>query len=200
MAYHVTGANWTNTLAFWTNYFGFGAVTVSNNFALIKINDQQYVELYQGPLDPVQFQLVNFGFQVTDAEACRESLASNGVSVPPAVTTNALGNLSFFTTDPDGHLNEWVQYLTNSVHRPVTAGRTCCGHAKLFWLSGGLSATATADVTAADGVPIRPRAVFPEPGRRFYLPRITTAPRDVDPTHSLVHQAVAGIAAEKVSW
>jgi hypothetical protein len=28
---------------------------------------------------------------------------------------NPLGNLSFFTTDPDGHKNEWVQYLPNSV-------------------------------------------------------------------------------------
>ncbi len=115
IAYHVTGANWNDTLSFWTNYFGFSPVVVSNNFALIKINDQQYVELYEGPLDPAQFQLVNWGFQVTNAEVYREQLASAGVTVPPGVSTNALGNLSFFTTDPDGHTNEWVQYLTNSI-------------------------------------------------------------------------------------
>jgi hypothetical protein len=115
VAYHVTSVNWADTLSFWTNYFGFAAVVISNSFALIKINDQQYVELYEGPLDSYQFQLANWGFQVTNAEAYREQLAAAGVSVPSNVTTNALGNLSFFTTDPDGHTNEWVQYLPASL-------------------------------------------------------------------------------------
>ncbi len=115
VAYHVTSANWNDTLSFWTNYFGFSPVVVSSNFALIKINDQQYVELYESPLDPVQFQLVNWGFQVANAEVYREQLAAAGITVPPGVSTNALGNLSFSTTDPDGHTNEWVQYLTNSI-------------------------------------------------------------------------------------
>jgi len=52
---------------------------------------------------------------VTNAEAYRQQLSAAGVSVPPGVSTNALGNLSFRTVDPDGHTNEWVQYLTNSV-------------------------------------------------------------------------------------
>jgi hypothetical protein len=116
MAYNVSSSNWNNILSLWTNDFGFAPMVVSNNFALIKINDQQFIEMYQTPvLVSNQWQLANFGFEVTNAEVYRQQLLSAGVSVPPGITTNSLGNLSFFTVDPDGHTNEWVQYLTNSV-------------------------------------------------------------------------------------
>lgn len=116
MAYNVSSSNWDNIFSLWTNYYGFAAVLVSNNFALIKINDQQYIEMYRVPLlVSNQWQLANYGFEVTNAEAYRQQLSAAGVSVPGSVTTNALGNLSFFTVDPDGHTNEWVQYLTNSI-------------------------------------------------------------------------------------
>ena len=147
VAYHVTGANWTNTLDFWTNYFGFGAVVVSSNFALVKINDQQYVELYESALGPTQFQLANWGFQVTDAEVYREQLAAAGVNVPPTVGTNALGNISFFTTDPDGHTNEWVQYLTNSI-TGLSQGQDMPG-TQLFGYINGIG-DCTTNQTAAD--------------------------------------------------
>jgi hypothetical protein len=115
MAYNVSSANWNSVLSMWTNYLGFDTVTVSDGFALIKINDQQYIELYQGPITSPQYQLKNFGFYVTDAEAFRQQLAKAGVQVPSSSSVNALGNLSFFTTDPDGHVNEWVQYLPGSI-------------------------------------------------------------------------------------
>ncbi len=116
IAYHV--ASLANSLAFWTNYLGFAVPFLlpnSNTEAVVKINDQQYVLLYQSAEDPTQYQLYSYGYQVTNAEAYRELLASNGVAVSPSVTTNILGNLSFFTTDPDGHTNEWIQYLSNSL-------------------------------------------------------------------------------------
>jgi hypothetical protein len=115
MAYNVSSANWNSVLSMWMNYLGFDTVVNSSGFALIKINDQQYIELYQGPITSPQYQLKNFGFYVTDAEAFRQRLAKAGVTVPSSSTVNALGNLSFFTTDPDGHVNEWVQYLPGSV-------------------------------------------------------------------------------------
>lgn len=116
LAYNVSISNWNNILSLWTNYYGFAPMIASNNFVLIKINDQQFVELNQAPfLVSNQWQQANLGFEVTNAELYREMLASNGVAVPPAVTTNFLGNLSFFTVDPDGHTNEWVQYLSNSI-------------------------------------------------------------------------------------
>jgi hypothetical protein len=169
MAYHVTSQNWTNTLDLWTNYFGFGAVVVSSNFALIKINDQQYVELYQGPLDPTQFQLGNFGFQVNNAELYREQLAAAGVNVPPSVTTNALGNLSFFTVDPDGHSNEWVQYLTNSV-TGMSQGQFMPG-TQLFGYINGLGDCTTSQ-TAADNYYINQCGFDTNQTHDIYIPNI----------------------------
>jgi hypothetical protein len=116
IAYNVSNQNWTSILSFWTTYFGFEPVTSSSTFALIKINDQQYIELYQtSAIAAPQYQLANWGFQVSDAEAFRKQLGAAGITVPATCTMNALGNLSFVTTDPDGHSNEWVQYLPNSV-------------------------------------------------------------------------------------
>ena len=72
MAYNVSSSNWNNTFTLWTNYYGFGTVVASNDFALIKINDQQFIELYQVPvLVSNQWQLANYGFEVTNAEAYR---------------------------------------------------------------------------------------------------------------------------------
>jgi catechol 2,3-dioxygenase-like lactoylglutathione lyase family enzyme len=116
LAYRVT--NLAAARHFWKDYLGFAEPFLlpnSNTVAVIKINDQQYVELYEGPVVPPQYQLVNYGYQVSDVAAHRAQLAVNGVSVPASVSTNALGNLSFFSTDPDGHAIEWVQYLSTSL-------------------------------------------------------------------------------------
>jgi len=169
VAYHVTGASWSDTLNFWTNYFGFAAVVASSNFALIKINDQQYVELYQGPLDPAQFQLANWGFQVTDAEVYREQLAAAGIPVPPSVSTNALGNLSFFTTDPDGHTNEWVQYATNSV-TGQSQGQYLPGTQVFGYING--MGDCTTNETAADNYYIGQCGFVTNQTHDIYVPNV----------------------------
>jgi lactoylglutathione lyase len=115
IAYNVSSQNWDSVLGFWTKYLGFDTVTTSSGFALVKINDQQFIELYERPITMPQYQLANWGFYVSDAEAFRLQLSKAGVMVPASTTTNALGNLSFATTDPDGHQDEWVQYLPGSV-------------------------------------------------------------------------------------
>jgi AraC-like DNA-binding protein len=116
MAYNVSAANWNGIVSLWTNYLGFAVVEQTSTFTLIKINDQQFIELYQVPsITSPQYQLANSGFYVTDVEAFRQQLAAAGVSVPASSTLDALGNLSFFTTDPDGHQDEWLQYLPGSV-------------------------------------------------------------------------------------
>ena len=147
MAYNVSSSNWNSVLNLWTNYLGYDTVVVSNGFALIKINDQQFIELYQNPIVASQYQLANYGFYVSDAAAFHLQLLTNGVTVPPSVTTNALGNLSFFTVDPDGHTNEWVQYLTNSL-----TSQSLGQHMPGTQLFGYLEdyGDATANVTAAD--------------------------------------------------
>ena len=115
IAYNVSAASWSSVLSLWTSYLGFDTVTTSADFALVKINDQQFIELHQADVTSPQYQLDNWGFYVSDAEALRKQLAGAGVTVPASCTVNALGNLSFLTTDPDGHANEWVQYLPDSV-------------------------------------------------------------------------------------
>jgi hypothetical protein len=165
MAYNVSSSNWNSVLSMWTSYLGYDTVVVSNNFALIKINDQQYIELYQRPIVSPQYQLANYGFYVSDAEAFRQQLLTNGVTVPPGVTTNALGDLSFFTTDPDGHANEWIQYLPGSI-----TSQSLGQHMPGTQLFGYLEdyGDATADVTAADNY--YSQCGFSGTGTKVYLP------------------------------
>jgi catechol 2,3-dioxygenase-like lactoylglutathione lyase family enzyme len=76
--------------------------------AFVMINEAQWVEL-RPEHAPKTDRLIQFGFQVGDAEAMREHLAARGVAVPAAVGRSALGNLGFAVKDPDGHTLEFVQ-------------------------------------------------------------------------------------------
>lgn len=78
--------------------------------AFVKINGEQWVEL-RPERKPNSDRMIDFGFQVEDAEAMRLYLASRGVAVPPAVSASATGNRSFFAEDPDRHPVEFVQLL-----------------------------------------------------------------------------------------
>jgi hypothetical protein len=165
IAYNVSSASWNGVLGMWTTYLGFDTVTVSNDAALIKINDQQFIELHQRPLASPQYQLANWGFYVSDAEAFRQQLASAGIPVPASCTMNALGNLSFFTTDPDGHANEWVQYLPGSV-TSQSSGQHMPGTQLFGYLED--YGDATADVAAADAY--YTKCGFSGSGSKVYLP------------------------------
>jgi hypothetical protein len=185
MAYNVSTQNWSSVLSLWTNYLGYDTVVVSNSFALVKINDQQFIELYQGPVTAPQYQLANYGFYVSDAAALRLQLLSNGVPVPSGVTTNTLGNLSFFTVDPDGHTNEWVQYLPGSV-----TSQSLGQHMPGTQLFGYLEdyGDATADVTAADNY--YSQCGFSGTGTKVYLPNNNCYLEML--TYSSLNQTVAG--------
>jgi hypothetical protein len=185
MAYNVSSQNWNSVLSLWTTYLGYDTVVVSNGFALIKINDQQYLELYQRPIVAPQYQLANFGFYVSDAEAFRQQLAQAGVQVPTNCTVNALGNLSFFTTDPDGHADEWVQYLPGSV-----TSQSLGQHMPGTQLFGYLEdyGDCTADVTAADN--FYNQCGFSGTGTKVYLPNGNCYLEML--TYSTLTQTVAG--------
>lgn len=185
MAYNVSSQNWNSVLSLWTSYLGYDTVVLSNNFALIKINDQQYIELYENPIVASQYQLANYGFYVSDAEAYRQQLAQAGVTVPASCIVNALGNLSFFTTDPDGHVNEWLQYLPGSVtsqslgqHMPGT---------QLFGYMDDYG-DATASVSAADSY--YTQCGFSGTGTKVYLPNSNCYLEML--TYSTLTQAEAG--------
>lgn len=165
IAYNVSSQNWDSVLGTWTKYLGYDTVLLSKGFALVKINDQQYIELYQRPITSPQYQLANWGFQVSDAEALRQQLSKAGIKVPSSCTANALGNLSFVTTDPDGHVNEWVQYLPDSVTGKATGqhmpGTQLFGYLENF-------GDATADVAAAGSY--YSKCGLDGGGQKVYLP------------------------------
>jgi len=78
--------------------------------AFVKINDEQYLELFPG-LDPQADRLYHISFYTDDAEAMRSYLGRQGVKVPEKVAKGRIGNLSFNVKDPDGHTVEFVQYM-----------------------------------------------------------------------------------------
>jgi hypothetical protein len=165
VAYNVSSQNWTSVFGLWTSYLGYDTVTTSSGFALVKINDQQFIELYEKPIVSPQYQLANWGFYVSDCEAHRQQVSKAGVSVPASCTTNALGNLSFETTDPDGHQNELVQYMPGSV-----TSNSLGQHMPGTQLFGYLEdyGDATGNVTAADAY--YQQVGFAGNGIKVYLP------------------------------
>ena len=83
--------------------------------AWFKINDHQYLEIYQTLNSEDQDRLIEVAFQTTDAQAMRDYLAGQGVGVPATVSKGWDGNLSFQVNGPEGHRIAFVQYLTGSI-------------------------------------------------------------------------------------
>jgi catechol 2,3-dioxygenase-like lactoylglutathione lyase family enzyme len=81
----------------------------SDRIAFIKINEQQYFELFaEGPKN--DGQLNHIAFYTNDAEGLRHAMATSGVTVPAVVGHGRIGNANFNVVDPDGHTVEIVQY------------------------------------------------------------------------------------------
>jgi len=101
--------------AFYTGLLGFAEPYSlkrddgADRIAFVKINDNQYVELFADP-PTGDGQLNHIAFYTDDAARMREYLASRGVQVPAAVAKGKIGNLNFTVRDPDGHGVEFVQY------------------------------------------------------------------------------------------
>jgi catechol 2,3-dioxygenase-like lactoylglutathione lyase family enzyme len=100
---------------FYKNFLGFDEPYVlrredgSERIAFIKINDDQYLELFAE--DPKQDGHLNhISFFTDSADSMRLYLAANDVKVPERVSKGKIGNLNFTFTDPDGHTVEIVQY------------------------------------------------------------------------------------------
>ena len=85
----------------------------SDRIAFIKINDDQYIELFAE--SPKQDgQLNHIAFFTDSAEAMRDYLASSGIKVPDKVGKGRIGNSNFNILDPDGHTVEIVEYQPDS--------------------------------------------------------------------------------------
>ena len=104
---------------FYEDFLGFGepftlpAKGGGVRIAFVKINDRQYLELFNEK-DRGEGQLNHISFYTSNAGEMRDYLASQGVEVPAKVGKGQTGNWNFTVKDPDGHIVEFVEYLHDS--------------------------------------------------------------------------------------
>lgn len=111
--------------AFYKGYLGFGEPYTLNNKAggvlltWMKVNDRQSIELFPiGDNTPKNGDnLYHIALETDDAQGMLDYLISKGVKglggMPLPLTARAgrIGNLNYFTEDPDGHIVEFTQYM-----------------------------------------------------------------------------------------
>src|SRR5260370_13951772 len=85
----------------------------SVRIAFVKINDQQYLELFTDP-PKTDGQLNHVAIYTDNAQQMRNYLAEHGVEVPATVAKGKTGNYNFTFTDRDKHSVEIVQYQSDS--------------------------------------------------------------------------------------
>jgi lactoylglutathione lyase len=85
----------------------------SERIAFIKINDQQYLELFAEP-PKGNGRLNHVSVYTNDARRMRDYLASRGIPVPDKVGKGQTGNYNFNIKDPDNHTVEIVEYQPDS--------------------------------------------------------------------------------------
>lgn len=82
--------------------------------AFVKVNDLQYVELFQGDAKS-QGQLDHFALYTDDLTAMRAYLQSLGMYIAKDVHKGRIGNPFLTIRDPDGHFVEILQYSSTSL-------------------------------------------------------------------------------------
>ncbi len=111
--------------AFYKEYLGFDEPYTLNDKAggvlltWIKVNDRQSIELFPAsdntPKDGDS--LYHIALETDDAQGMLRYLVSRGVKgpggkpLPSTAKAGRIGNLNFFTEDPDGHIVEFTQYM-----------------------------------------------------------------------------------------
>ena len=118
IAYYVTDLN--RARDYYENFLGFAEAFClkdsngSDHIAFIKMNDHQFIELYQEAAANHGY-LHDVGFETDDARGMRAYLAGIGVKVPETIAKDETGNLSFQITDPFGFLIQIIQYEPDSL-------------------------------------------------------------------------------------
>jgi len=85
----------------------------SVEIAFVKINDRQWIELFNRPSEG-EGQLNHIAIYTDDADRMRDYFAQHGVAVPERVGKGRTGNKNFMIKDPDGHNVEIVEYQADS--------------------------------------------------------------------------------------
>ena len=113
MAFYVS--NLPQTLAYYKDFLGFAEPYNLKNsdgtvrVAFIKINDDQYLELFTEP--PKNDGMLNhIAFYTDNVDQLRRYLISRGIPAPGRVRKGLTGDKSFTVKDPDGHTLEFVEY------------------------------------------------------------------------------------------
>jgi unsaturated rhamnogalacturonyl hydrolase len=83
--------------------------------AFLKINDQQFIELYPRIAGTEPLGLMHICYEAANADALQKAWAAKGVDVPPARTAGA-GNVILAFKDPEGTTVEATQYMPGSRH------------------------------------------------------------------------------------
>jgi catechol 2,3-dioxygenase-like lactoylglutathione lyase family enzyme len=110
----------SRTSAFYQNLLGFvEPFSLPNGIgqdalAVVKVNDEQYIELLQGDARS-QGQLDHFALYTDDLAAMREYLLGQRVPLLKDVHQGRVGNPFLTIRDPDGHPLEIVQYSSISL-------------------------------------------------------------------------------------
>jgi lactoylglutathione lyase len=105
---------------FYRDFMGYGEPYVlkrkdgADRIAFIKINEDQYLELFAEEPQHNDGQLNHISVETDDANAMREYLAAKGVKTPDRVGKGQIKNSNFNVIDPDGHTVEIVQYERDS--------------------------------------------------------------------------------------
>lgn len=82
--------------------------------AFIKVNDSQYVELFQGDAQS-NGQLDHFAVYTDDLTAMRAYLQSLGIYIAKDIHKGRIGNPFLTIRDPDGHFVEILEYSSTSL-------------------------------------------------------------------------------------
>jgi catechol 2,3-dioxygenase-like lactoylglutathione lyase family enzyme len=113
MAFYVT--NLPAARVYYKDLLGFAEpYDVMNNngtvrIAYIKINDDQYLELFNQP--PQGDGMLNhIAFYTDNVDQLRRYLISRGIPAPAQVLKGKTGDKNFTVKDPDGHTVEFVEY------------------------------------------------------------------------------------------
>ena len=81
----------------------------------VKVNDRQYIELYQRKDQSQPLGLMHVCYEASDLEALHAYYVQQGVDAPAPRKARA-GNLLFFLHDPEGQTFEFTQYMPGSLH------------------------------------------------------------------------------------
>lgn len=81
----------------------------------MKVNDRQFIELYQRNDDSQPLGLMHVCYEASDIEALQKEYVSREVKAPEPKKARA-GNMLFTIRDPENQVIEFTQYMPGSLH------------------------------------------------------------------------------------